>query len=86
MTLEYLLILEKFFQEWYKGPIKKSLKYSIFSNIEQEQITQKGRGSGGPNVPPTPGLWYHAIREPGIILCIYKIEVSVKYFLFVVIK
>ena len=56
MTLEYLLILEKFFQEWYKGPIKKSLKYSIFSNIEQEQITQKGRWSGGPNVPPTPGL------------------------------
>ena len=56
MTLGYLLILEKFFQEWCKGPIKKSLKYSFFSNIEQEQITQKGRGSGGPNVPSTQGL------------------------------
>ena len=56
MTLEYLLVLEKFFQKWYNSPIKKRLKYLIFSNIEQGQITLKGRGSGPPNVSPTLGL------------------------------
>ena len=68
MTLEYLLVLENFFQKFCNSPTKRRLKYSIFSNIEQREITQKRRGLGPPNVPPTLGLWYHTIRELGFIL------------------